>query len=155
MPYGVTSLEEATGECARHRDEGAINPAHGCRSYEPHYMCEFFVDRLRGHVIIGTQRRAETRMRRDREPEATTDRDRARTARGAAAPLIAAVTLVGAAALLFSRLGGYALWEDEAVTALHALGVWRTGDTTAVIGHNVVGYRAGSTLVGLRERYTS
>src|SRR5207237_5970385 len=52
-------------------------------------------------------------------------------------------------------LGGCALWEDEAVTALHALGVWRTGDTTAVIGHNVVGYRAGSTLVGLRERYTS
>ncbi len=59
-----------------------------------------------------------------------------------------------AAVLLFARLGHYSLWDDEATTALTALGVWRTGDTTAVIGDNVVGYRNGSLLVGLRDRHT-
>ena len=37
---------------------------------------------------------------------------------------------------------------DEALTALPALGVWRTGDTTAVVGDNIVGYLNGSLLVG-------
>ncbi len=67
---------------------------------------------------------------------------------------IALAVLVGAAILIFARLGHYALWDDEAINALHALGVWRTGDTTAVIGDNIVGYLNGATLVGLRERYT-
>lgn len=56
--------------------------------------------------------------------------------------------------LLFARLGHYALWDDEAVTALAAQGVWRTGDTTAVIGHNVVGYANGRLLRGLADRST-
>src|SRR5262245_58387493 len=91
-------------------------------------------------------------MGTDSQPGLSTDGD----CRGAAVAWPVAVgTLAAAALLLFLRLGAYALWEDEAVTALHALGVWRTGDTTAVIGHNVVGYRAGAPLVGLRERYTS
>src|SRR5688572_30746883 len=90
-------------------------------------------------------------MGRDSQPGPATDRGRRRIAAG---PPIAAGTLVASAALLFSGLGRYALWEDEAVTALHAQGVWRTGDTTAVVGRNVVGYRAGSPLSGLRERYT-
>jgi hypothetical protein len=68
--------------------------------------------------------------------------------------LIAAAVLAASAVLLFARLGHYALWDDEALTALHALGVWRTGDTTAVIGHNIVGYRSGALLEGLRERFT-
>ncbi len=68
--------------------------------------------------------------------------------------VIALAVLVGAAILLFARLGHYALWDDEALTALPALGVWRTGDTTAVIGDNILGYQNGSLLVGLRERHT-
>jgi hypothetical protein len=66
---------------------------------------------------------------------------------------IAATILLGSATLLFARLGHYALWDDEAITALHAEGVWRTGDTSAVVGHNIVGYRQGTPLRGLRERY--
>jgi hypothetical protein len=61
--------------------------------------------------------------------------------------------LVISSLFLFARLGHYALWDDEAITGLHALGVWRTGDMTAVIGRNVVGYHGGATLTGLQERY--
>ena len=48
--------------------------------------------------------------------------------------VIALVVFFAAAILLFARLGHYSLWDDEALTALTALGVWRTGDTTAVLG---------------------
>ena len=65
---------------------------------------------------------------------------------------IALAVLVGAAVFLFARLGHYALWDDEAQTALPALGVWRTGDTTAVIGDNIVAYRNGCHLIGLSVR---
>ena len=66
---------------------------------------------------------------------------------------IALGVFLTAAILLFARLGYYALWDDEAVTALIGLGIWRTGDTTAVVGDNVLGYDNGSLLVGLRERH--
>lgn len=56
--------------------------------------------------------------------------------------------------LLFVRLGHYALWDDEAVTALAAEGVWRTGDTSVVLDHNVVAYRGGLLLKGTHERST-
>lgn len=55
--------------------------------------------------------------------------------------------------LLFARLGHYALWDDEAGLALSAIGVWRTGDTTAVIGHNIFAYRYGYELRNLHLRY--
>ncbi len=63
---------------------------------------------------------------------------------------IALAVLVGSAVLLFARLGHYSLWNDEALTALPALGVWRTGDTTAVVGDNIVAYCNGAQLIGLR-----
>jgi len=66
---------------------------------------------------------------------------------------IATVTLAGAALLMFWGLGHYALWDDEATTALSAIGVWRTGDTTAVIDHNVVAFEGGIELRNLRFRY--
>lgn len=61
-------------------------------------------------------------------------------------------TLLCVGALLFARLGTYALWDDEANTSLFGLGVWNTGDTSAQIGDNVVGYRSGLELKGLKNR---
>jgi len=57
-----------------------------------------------------------------------------------------------AAVLLLVNLGHYPLWGDEADTALFALGVWRTGDTSAVLDHNLYAYRAGATLRDLHGR---
>jgi hypothetical protein len=54
---------------------------------------------------------------------------------------------------LLARLGHYALWDDEANTALIAEGVCETGDTSAVIGHNLVAYEGGWELKNLRERF--
>lgn len=64
-----------------------------------------------------------------------------------------ALTLLLAAVGLFARLGNNALWGDEANTALIAQGVWRTGDTSAVVGENIVAYRNGAELTGTMERY--
>ena len=76
------------------------------------------------------------------------------TSRGISArSTIAIATLVTSAILLFARLGHYALWDDEANTALIGQGVWRTGDTSAVVGHNVVAYHNGAELENLKERY--
>jgi len=66
---------------------------------------------------------------------------------------IAAVTLVAAAALIFTGLGRYAFWNDEAYTALLAKSVWRTGDTCAVLGHNILAFQGGAALEGLRHRF--
>lgn len=68
--------------------------------------------------------------------------------------IITGVTIAVAAGLLFGNLGRYALWDDEAVTALAAKGVWRTGDTSVVLDHNVVAYRSGLLLKGTHERST-
>lgn len=67
---------------------------------------------------------------------------------------VAVVLLLAAAFLLFSRLNQYALWDDEAATALNAMAVWNTGDTGATVGHNVVAYRSGTLLTGDKERST-
>ena len=49
-----------------------------------------------------------------------------------AIPVFATIAMIaGSTVLLFARLGHYALWTDEASTAITAAGVWRTGDTTA------------------------
>ena len=57
-----------------------------------------------------------------------------------------------AAVLLLARLGHYALWDDEAATALHAEGVWQTGDTSAVLSYNIVATYNGVNLRNLHER---
>jgi len=69
--------------------------------------------------------------------------------------LISAATILLSASLLFARLGNYALWDDDAVTALAARGVWRTGDTSVILDHNVVACRSGLLLSGTHERSTS
>src|SRR5262245_22360989 len=67
---------------------------------------------------------------------------------------IAAVVLLVASGLLFARLGHYALWDDEAITALTAKGVWQTGDTSARVGDNIVAYRSGLLLRNMKDRAT-
>ena len=55
--------------------------------------------------------------------------------------LISALVLVLAAVLLFARLGHYAVWDDEAMIALAAKGVIRTGDTSVQPDdHNLLAY---------------
>ena len=61
--------------------------------------------------------------------------------------------LACAAFLMFFRLGHYALWDDEADTALFAISVWRTGDTFAMLDHNLIAHTDGQELKGLRNRY--
>ncbi len=68
--------------------------------------------------------------------------------------LIAVLLAVTSLAFLFVRLGHYSLWDDEALIALSAKGVLASGDTTAVIGHNLVAYRHGALLHDLHDRST-
>ncbi|MBM3462349.1 MAG: hypothetical protein FJX76_09630 [Armatimonadetes bacterium] len=68
---------------------------------------------------------------------------------------IAALIVSAALLLLFYNLGHYALWDDEALTALTALGVWETGDTTVRVGNNVVAYRGGAMIDGFQDRFSS
>ena len=64
------------------------------------------------------------------------------------------VTVILGAGLLFFRLGHYALWDDEAGTALNAKSILATGDTSArVDDHNIFAYRGGAELRGLKNRY--
>jgi hypothetical protein len=62
--------------------------------------------------------------------------------------------LLLSAVFLFVNLGTYALWDDEAETALLAQGVLATGDTSAVVGHNLNARRGGINLKDLAERLT-
>jgi hypothetical protein len=72
------------------------------------------------------------------------------TFRSGAAATIAAVFAV----LLLARLGHYSLWDDEALTAMGGQVVWETGDTSGVIGHNLMAHRNGAVLVNLHDRST-
>jgi hypothetical protein len=54
--------------------------------------------------------------------------------------------------LLFFQLGHYALWDDEAGLAIPSRGVWHTGDTTMVFGHNLVAQKDGIILRDLKDR---
>lgn len=56
------------------------------------------------------------------------------------------------ATLLLWNLGTYALWDDEANTAAFAASVWKTGDTTAWDGMNIIAYRGGFELSGIKNR---
>jgi hypothetical protein len=67
--------------------------------------------------------------------------------------LIAILLLTSTGALVLVRLGQYPLWDDEATTALYAQSVWRTGDTHAMVDHNIVAFRSGAELRDLRNRY--
>lgn len=60
------------------------------------------------------------------------------------------ITLLLAAVLLFARLGHYALWDDEAGDALEGKAVMQSGDTRAMVGHNINAYRNGLMLRNLR-----
>jgi hypothetical protein len=63
------------------------------------------------------------------------------------------IVLLVSCALIFFRLGHYPLWVDEADVALLARGVARTGDTSAMIGHNLYVDQLGAILKNLRARY--
>jgi hypothetical protein len=66
---------------------------------------------------------------------------------------LSAVVLILSCGLLFFRLGHYSLWYDEADTALFAKGIARTGDTLALIDHNLYAYQNGALLKNLHSRY--
>jgi hypothetical protein len=63
------------------------------------------------------------------------------------------VVLILSCGLLFFRLEHYSLWYDEADTALFARGIARTGDTLALIDHNLYAYQHGALLKNLHSRY--
>jgi len=65
------------------------------------------------------------------------------------------VTMILASFFLFWNLGHYALWEDEAVTAMAAKGIVRTGDTYAMVDGNLAAYGNGIELKNLKNRITS
>lgn len=67
--------------------------------------------------------------------------------------IIAIIVLIISSFFLFYNLGHYALWDDEATTALFAQSVWRTGDTSAIRAHNLVAYKSGIELEDFRNRY--
>lgn len=54
--------------------------------------------------------------------------------------------------LLLFRLDAYALWDDEANTAILATNLWNQGDVSAFDGRNLVAFREGFELVGLKNR---
>ena len=65
------------------------------------------------------------------------------------------------ALIFFAFIGGkwmsnYSLWDDEANTALFAQSVHQTGDTSAILGHNVIAFRNGAELnENKKNRYVS
>lgn len=64
--------------------------------------------------------------------------------------LLYGVTVVLAAFFLFFRLGNYALWDDEAIDAFSGTSIIQSGDTSAIVGQNIMGYRTGLLLHNLR-----
>ncbi len=63
--------------------------------------------------------------------------------------------LAGWGFLLFARLGHYALWDDESLTALSAKAIQATGDTGVLLDHhNIVAYRDGLSVYHLADRST-
>lgn len=59
------------------------------------------------------------------------------------------------ACFLFIRIGHYSFWDDEAVVALSAKAILKTGDTSAFVDdHNVVAYRNGVLLHNGKDRST-
>ena len=63
------------------------------------------------------------------------------------------VVFILSSGLIFFGLGHYPLWVDEADTALFARGIALSGDTSALIGHNLYAYHSGALLKNLHGRY--
>jgi len=55
-----------------------------------------------------------------------------------------------AAILIFAGISHYPLWDDDAIDSLMGRAIIQTGDTSAIIGHNIMGYRNGLLLNKLR-----
>jgi len=64
--------------------------------------------------------------------------------------LLYGVTVAILGFLLFFRLGHYALWDDEAIDAFSGTSIIQSGDTRAMVGQNILGYRSGLLLNKLR-----
>ncbi|MEI6561282.1 MAG: glycosyltransferase family 39 protein [Verrucomicrobiota bacterium] len=64
-----------------------------------------------------------------------------------------AVTVGISSLLLFTQLGHYALWDDEASSSLIGEGILATGDTSAILGHNIFAYDNGRVLNNLYDRF--
>jgi hypothetical protein len=65
------------------------------------------------------------------------------------------LALAAWAFLLFTRLGHYALWDDESLVALSAKAVQATGDTSVLLDHdNIVAYRDGLCVHDFADRST-
>ncbi|MGZ6098764.1 MAG: hypothetical protein ACXWLL_10240 [Myxococcaceae bacterium] len=62
------------------------------------------------------------------------------------------VALAVAVPLILWNLGAYALWDDEANTGIFAANVWKTGDTNAFDGTNIIAFRGGLELAGIKNR---
>ena len=69
-------------------------------------------------------------------------------------PLLDSAFLFLCGIMLFSLLGHYSLWDDEAMVALSSQGILSSGDTIATHGDNIVAYRSGLLLHGLCDRST-
>jgi len=63
------------------------------------------------------------------------------------------IVLLCASFFLFLNLGHYALWDDEAICALFAQSLWQTGDTNAILDHNIIAFNSGIELDNLKMRY--
>jgi len=66
---------------------------------------------------------------------------------------ISLIVLLCVGFLLFFNLGHYGFWDDEASCVLYAKSLWRTGDTKALLDHNLIAYNSGRELKNLRMRY--
>ena len=60
------------------------------------------------------------------------------------------LAIVISAVIMFAKIFHYPLWDDEAIDGLMGKAILRTGDTSAIIGHNVMAYRNGLLLNNLR-----
>ena len=67
--------------------------------------------------------------------------------------VLSVCVLAAAVWLMFFNLGNYALWDDEATTALFAQTVWKTGDTSALTGGNIIAYNGGIELKEFKNRF--
>jgi hypothetical protein len=66
-----------------------------------------------------------------------------------------ALVVLAMAVLLFTRLGHYALWDDETMVGLIAKGIMRTGDTSVLLDHgNLLAYRGGLVVHNYCDRST-
>jgi 4-amino-4-deoxy-L-arabinose transferase-like glycosyltransferase len=69
--------------------------------------------------------------------------------------VVSTIIVIGSLILLFTRLGHYPLWDDEAITAMTARAVLHTGDTSVrVDNHNLLVYRNGLLVRDFKDRYT-